>query len=73
MLTKSLVKVGNSYAVVLDRTLMDLAGISPDVPVTIQVNGQTLTLSSSASPISVDQAVDRVFTTHREALRRLSK
>ena len=34
MLTKSLVKVGNSYAVVLDRTLMDLVGISPDVPVT---------------------------------------
>jgi antitoxin component of MazEF toxin-antitoxin module len=73
MLTKSLVKVGNSYAIVLDRTLMDLVGISPDVPVNLQVNGQTLTLSSSASPVSVDQAMDRVFATHKEALRRLSK
>jgi hypothetical protein len=33
MLTKSLIKVGNSYALVLDRTLMDLVGISPEVPV----------------------------------------
>jgi len=73
MLTKSLVKVGNSYAIVLDRTLMDLLGISPDVPVNLQVNGKTLTLSSSASPASVEQAIDRVFTTHKEALRRLSK
>jgi len=73
MLTKSLVKVGNSYAVVLDRTLMDLVGISPDVPVNLQVNGQTLTLSSSTSPVSVEQAIDKVFATHKEALRRLSK
>ena len=73
MLTKTLVKVGNSYAVVLDRTLMDLAGISPDVPVNIQVNGQTITLSSSASPLGVDSAIDRVFATHAEALRRLSR
>ena len=42
MLTKSLVKVGNSYAVVLDRTLMDLVGISPEVPVNLQVHGRTL-------------------------------
>jgi antitoxin MazE len=73
MLTKSLVKVGNSYAIVLDRTLMDLVGISPDVPVNLQVNGKTLTISSSASPASVEQAIDRVFATHKEALRRLSK
>jgi antitoxin component of MazEF toxin-antitoxin module len=69
MLTKSLVKVGNSYALVLDRTLMDLVGISPDVPVNIQVDGQKLTLSSSASPMGVDQAIDRAFATHEEALR----
>ena len=73
MLTKTLVKVGNSYAVVLDRTLMDLVGISPDVPVNLQVNGQSLTLTSTASPILVEQAIDKVFATHAEALRRLSK
>ena len=73
MLTKTLVKVGNSYAVVLDRTLMDLVGISPDVPVNLQVNGQSLTLTSAAAPVSIDQAMDKVFATHAEALRRLSK
>jgi len=73
MLTKALVKVGNSYAVVLDRTLMDLVGISPDVPVNLQVNGRTLTISSSMAPVAVEQAMDKVFTNHKEALRRLSK
>lgn len=73
MLTKTLVKVGNSYAVVLDRTLMDLVGISPDVPVTLQVNGRTLTVASSTAPIGVEQAMDKVFATHKEALRRLAK
>ncbi len=73
MLTKTLVKVGNSYAIVLDRTLMDLVGIYPDVPVSVQVHGQSLTLTSAASPVSVDQAIDHVFSAHAEALRRLSK
>jgi len=73
MLTKTLVKVGNSYAVVLDRTLMDLVGISPDLPVNLQVNGQSLILTSTAAPASVDQAMDQVFSTHAEALRRLAK
>jgi antitoxin component of MazEF toxin-antitoxin module len=73
MLTKTLVKVGNSYAVVLDRTLMDLVGISPEVPVNLQVNGRTLTISSSHAPVALDQAIDKVFDTHKEVLRRLSK
>ena len=73
MLTKTLIKVGNSYAIVLDRTLMDLVGISPDVPVNLQVNGRTLTVSSSMAPVTVEQAIDKVFSTHKEALRRLSK
>ena len=73
MLTKTLVKVGNSYAVVLDRTLMDLVGITPDVAVNLEVNGRSLILSSSNAPVAVDQAIDKVFATHKEALRRLSK
>ena len=73
MLTKTLVKVGNSYAVVLDRTLMDLVGISPEVPVNLQVNCRTLTISSSHAPVALDQAIDKVFDTHKEVLRRLSK
>ena len=73
MLTKSLVKVGNSYAVVLDRTLMDLVGISPDVPVQIQAQGHVLSISSTQAPPSFDSAMDRVFTVHGEALRRLAK
>ncbi len=72
MLQKSLTKVGNSYALVLDRTLMDLVGITPDVPVTIQAKGDSLIISSS-STMTIDNAIDEVFQTHGEALRRLSR
>jgi hypothetical protein len=73
MLTKSLIKVGDGYAVVLDRELMDLVGISPDVPVNLQVNGQTLTLSSSIAAPNPDLAIDSVLARHEEALRRRSR
>jgi len=68
MLTKSLVKVGNSYAIVLDRTLMDLVGMSPEVPVNIQVNGldlaqnddlfEALTLSVAKGDLGKEQVGD---------------
>ncbi len=73
MLSKTLVKVGNSYALVLDRTLMDLVGISPDRPVTLQVQGSTLLVSAEGPPPSLEKAMDRVFETHGEALRRLAQ
>ena len=51
---------------------MDLVGISPEVPVNLQVNGRTLTLSSSASPLGVEQAMEEVVATHAEAFRKLA-
>ena len=53
---------------------MDQAGITPELQVNIQVSGRTLVISSTAASMTVDQeAMDRVFTAHEEALRRLSK
>jgi antitoxin component of MazEF toxin-antitoxin module len=35
MLQKKLTKVGNSYALILDKPLMDMAGISANEPVVV--------------------------------------
>lgn len=39
---KYLTRTGNSYALVLDRTILDLMKIEPDSPVELSIEGQRL-------------------------------
>ena len=75
MLEKRLTKVGNSWAVVLDKPLMDLAGLSPDQPVEIRSNGHGLVITASGGdqdPAFLE-AKARVSTRHQELFRRLAR
>lgn len=48
---KTLTKLGNSWALVLDKVLMELVGIEPDVPVKLAVRGDELIIrAAKASP-----------------------
>ena len=75
MLEKRLTKVGNSWAIVLDKPLMDLAGLSPDQPVEIRSNGHGLVITASGG--EKDQAFleakARVSARHQELFRRLAR
>ncbi len=42
---KSLIKVGNSNAILLDRTIMDLIGIEANGRVNLTVNGDSLVIT----------------------------
>lgn len=42
---KTLTKHGNSYALVIDKPVMELLNISPDTPMEITTDGNTLVLS----------------------------
>jgi antitoxin component of MazEF toxin-antitoxin module len=42
---KTLSRHGNSYALVLERSIMDLLHITPDTPLDITTDGTTLTIS----------------------------
>jgi antitoxin component of MazEF toxin-antitoxin module len=75
MLEKRLTKVGNSWALVLDKPLMELAGLSPDQPVEIRSNGNGLVISASGGeqdPAFLD-AKGQVMARHQELFRRLAR
>lgn len=73
MLMKKLTKVGNSYALILDKPLMDLAGISAQEPVVVYSTGHGLVVAPAASPVrSFEDAMNRVFERHDEVLKRLA-
>jgi antitoxin component of MazEF toxin-antitoxin module len=75
MLEKRLTKVGNSWALVLDKPLMDLAGLSPDQPVEIRSNGNGLVITTSGGdqdPAFLE-AKAKVLARHKELFRRLAR
>jgi antitoxin component of MazEF toxin-antitoxin module len=42
---KTLTKHGNSYALVIDKPILDLLNIRPDTPLTISTDGKALLVS----------------------------
>jgi antitoxin component of MazEF toxin-antitoxin module len=74
---KRLQGVGNSQALILDRALMELVGLTEngEVQLTIQ-NGSILITPANPKPVDRERfeaALDRVTLERREALRRLAE
>jgi antitoxin component of MazEF toxin-antitoxin module len=44
-MTKNLIKHGNSWALVIDRPILDLLQIDPDTPLELSTNGDVLVIS----------------------------
>lgn len=61
---KTFVKHGNSWALVIDRPILDLLKISPEQPVEISTDGKTMTIT----PLSADSDKNRV----REARKKIN-
>jgi antitoxin MazE len=54
-MVKTLVKHGNSYALVIDRPILDLLNITPDTPLEIStVDGKSLQIAP-AKPLSTSE------------------
>ncbi len=74
MLQKKLTKVGNSYALILDKPLMDMAGISVNEPVAVYSDGHGLVVVPVSGMVrDFDGAKAHVFEHHEDLLRRLAK
>ena len=76
-MVKSLIKVGNSNAIVLDRTIMNLLGLTEKGQVKLTVSGGSLIVTPVA-PSVVDEkrfaeCLDEVVADRREVLRRLAQ
>ena len=73
---KNLTKHGNSYALVIDRPIMDLIKLDPETPVEVSTDGKSLTITP-VSPAGIDEMVKnaRAFTNKRygKVLKKLAE
>jgi antitoxin component of MazEF toxin-antitoxin module len=73
---KNLVKHGNSWALVIDRPILDLLKMRPEDPVEITTDGTTMTISPVApSPrkTQVQAARKKVNARYKAAFKKLSE
>lgn len=74
MLQKKLTKVGNSYALILDKPLMDMAGISVNEPVSVYSDGHGLVVVPASKRVrDFEAAKEFLFEEHDGLLKRLAK
>lgn len=53
---KTLVKHGNSYALVIDKPILELLNITPDIPLEISTSdGKTLTIAPTRQASNLDE------------------
>ncbi|MEK7474923.1 MAG: AbrB/MazE/SpoVT family DNA-binding domain-containing protein [Candidatus Coatesbacteria bacterium] len=74
-MTKTMTKHGNSYAVVIDRTMMDLMGITEKTPLDLSLKGDELVIRpirDGHRRTSVMQAYAHVSRKHAAFLKRLA-
>ena len=73
MLQKKLTKVGNSYALILDKPLMDLAGISAQESVVVYSTCHGLVIAPASEGVrDFEAAKAHVFSRHDGLLKRLA-
>ena len=51
---KTLTKHGNSYALVIDKPILDLLNIRPDTPLTISTDGKALLIAPEGEDNDID-------------------
>ncbi len=58
---KQLIRHGNSYALVIDRPILELLGMSPSVPLKISTDGTSLILTPVTTPESPKTEASPLF------------
>lgn len=74
-MVKTLQKHGNSHALVLDKTLMDLVGITPETPINVRVESGNILLSPVAvggSREAIADSIARLRPRYTQMLRNLA-
>ncbi|MCL4211977.1 MAG: AbrB/MazE/SpoVT family DNA-binding domain-containing protein [Phycisphaeraceae bacterium] len=75
-MVKTLTKHGNSYALIIDKPILELLRIEPDSPLEVSTDGKVLTITP-VSPESrgarVGKSLARINARHGKALRKLAE
>lgn len=74
-MVKNLIKHGNSYAVIIDKPILELLRITPDTPLELTSDGRSILMSpvrDSADGQAFEAAVDRLHEHFGDAMRKLA-
>lgn len=75
-MTKTLVKHGNSYALVIDKPIMELLRMTPETPLEVITDGRSLVLSpikTTSEEQKFQKAMDAVHKKFGRAMKRLAE
>jgi antitoxin MazE len=75
-MVKKLIKHGNSYALVIDKPILELLRATPDTPLEVTTNGDTLMISPVRDvkrQQRLRRSLKRMNRLYGEDLRRLSE
>ncbi len=70
---KNLTRHGNSYALVIDRPILDLIHASPETPFRVITDGQSLLLSPVRDPAEEQKFQDALADLHKRFGRAMKK
>lgn len=73
---KMLTKHGNSYALIIDKPILELLNFEPDAPLEVRTDGKVLTISRvnpSSRSGRVAGSLAKVNAKHGKALKRLAE
>jgi len=75
-MTKTLTKLGNSYALVIDRPILELLRATPDTSFEVITDGRSLVLTpvrSAKDESKFQQALERVHRRFGKAMKKLAE
>ena len=75
-MVKTLTKHGNSYALIIDRAILDLLKIAIETPLEITTDGKTLQIApvtDSKRRTRLKTALDKTNRRHGRALKKLAE
>ena len=76
IMTKKLVKHGNSAALILDKPILELLNVEMDTPLEITTDGKNIIISPTTSEKDEQNLIDaleRVNKSHHKTLEKLAK
>ena len=75
-MVKTLIKHGNSYALVIDKPILELLRATPDTPLELTTNGDTLMVSpvrDAKRERRLRQSLEKMNRRYADDLKRLAK
>ena len=70
---KTLTRHGNSFALIVDKAILELLKIDPDCPLEITTDGKSLTITPVSAPERSDRFDNALKQTNRKYNRALKK